>query len=189
MDDTLLADAAMPLVLASRLGLDGVGQGGIVHITHVVPTLHKTTHKRLAVVLGARPPADGDALAEAEPPRACTSPSAASRQNSERESLLQKIDDLGKVAASPYFKARVADLVIRSFRNATGVILTIDLEDASGSIRGVAFGATAQRLYDKLRADDDIIVRGGRLKRADERFRRDHDFELTIDERCEVDVR
>jgi hypothetical protein len=181
-----LGAAAMQLVLAQRLGIIAAGVSHLVCVTHDVPVVQKSTRQTMLVVLGARPPADGDPMAQmaVEEER---EKSGVQLRGREGEMLLS-IAELGEAPGAPLFKARVDDLCFREYGRGAGVMLCLDLADATGTIRAVAFNASARRLKTQLRAGDDILVRGGRLKRVEERFRRQHNFELTLDERAVVDV-
>ena len=186
IEDDDLGAAAMQLVLAQRLGISEAGVSHLICVTHDVPVVQKSTRQTMLVLLGARAPADGDPMAqmEVEQEREKTGVKLCGREGE----MLVSIAELGEAPGAPLFKARVDDLYFREYGRGAGVMVCLDLADATGTIRAVAFNASARRLNAQLRVGDDILVRGGRLKRVEERFRRQHDFELTLDERATVDV-
>ena len=104
--------------------------------------------------------------------------------------LAVPIASLSAAAGAPFFEASIRDVSLRSTRTGSP-FLVLDLEDGTGRIRAVAFGHVATRLSRSLRVDDDVFVRGGRLKAANARFAVDGaaTVELLIDERCDVEVR
>ena len=186
-----IADAAVPYMLCRQLGALKEAASIIVHLTHTVLLRSKSGGEQRLVILGARQPRDGDKLALAPSDLAANARAEQLLGASAREEeKFMALNDLGVTLGKPFIRVVLQDLSLSTFSSGAGVRLVMELADKrDGCMRGVAFNAVAERLYTQFRCGDEVVINGGRVRRAKECFRCPRSttpFELTLDDRTEV---
>eukprot|EP01105_Mastigella_eilhardi_P008629 TRINITY_DN2087_c0_g1_i1.p1 TRINITY_DN2087_c0_g1~~TRINITY_DN2087_c0_g1_i1.p1 ORF type:complete len:580 (+),score=88.66 TRINITY_DN2087_c0_g1_i1:30-1742(+) len=126
------------------------------------------------------PSSNGD---DAIPPHAgCTAQHSPTPSSATNNAAIVPISQLNPYMNNWTVKARVMEKSAVRCWNKTGKegqLFTVDLKDASGDIRAVAFNAEVSRLFEQLQLHKVYKITRSRLRLADKRWNKlEHDYEI-----------